>query len=254
MPSPKYCGSRSICCSTLPGFELLLAQPRAALQPRALIQKSRAILQALRESIGIVRINVDHLIAVLRRLRHCGKNGGQETAGDSKFKHAATPSKLLDSRPYEKHPAHSSMAAPPISSHPPGPCRLLSSFSAGSNRPQREPTSVISLTITGAVSMRNQSVHRRLHDHGSARLRHLRRPAASLRSIQSLPPRIRTSPRAASSRSPCSRPLARRSAASPCGGHIDAPRRRAPAAPGSTSSPSFPSPSTATGAPRGMRT
>ena len=53
----------------LSGFELLLAQPGAALEPRAFVQKSRAILQTFGESIGIVRVGVDYLIAIFRRLR-----------------------------------------------------------------------------------------------------------------------------------------------------------------------------------------
>ena len=54
------------------------------------------------------------------------------------------------------------------------PCS--SSGSAASNRPQREPTSVISLRRSGAVSI-GTAVHRRFHNHRAARLAH-RQPRA----------------------------------------------------------------------------
>ena len=129
-----------------------------------------------------------------------------------------------------------------------------SSSSAGSNRPQREPTSVISFTITGAVSIATVAVHGRFHDHGSARARHRHRLPQALGAIRSPPPPSRN---AAGWSAPASRaphPPPRRSASSPGAARRGARARRARCSTCAISSPSFPSPSTATGAPRGIDT
>ena len=50
-----------------PRLQLNFAESRFSIQPRALVEKTAAVLQPLRESIVVMRINVNHSIAVYRR-------------------------------------------------------------------------------------------------------------------------------------------------------------------------------------------
>ncbi len=55
-----------------PGFQLHFAESRFSVQPGAFVQKTATVLQPLRESIGVMRVNMDHSIAVHGRGAECG--------------------------------------------------------------------------------------------------------------------------------------------------------------------------------------
>src|SRR5262249_20154088 len=69
----------------LSGFELHFAQRRFALESGAFPEEPAAIFQALRECFAIVRIHVDHLVAVFGR---GSAGGGKDRKGECKEPHA----------------------------------------------------------------------------------------------------------------------------------------------------------------------
>src|SRR5262249_4111563 len=69
----------------LPSLELYFAHRRFAFESGAFPEESAAVFQALRECFAIVRICVDHLVAVFGR---CSAGGGQDRKSECDESHA----------------------------------------------------------------------------------------------------------------------------------------------------------------------